>query len=405
MKHDARDVLECSLLSAASDGARFVAEIEARAGADPFRLSMQRALWGILRKHAATHESFDLTLIAADFLKVHPDGFPWLEDIWRSQWESSHVAYYADQLRAYNNGHEIKVLAEKLRDDTQPDVDEYITALDHLRAQRVDEVTTVTEAIEQAEHRESNPAKAHKTGLQWLDEQLNGGIRDGQLCVVGGRPGAGKSVMMAQIAAAMSKPDCPVLLVSLEMLAAELAQRYLRRSKNREYERQRLERTGLLFVDSTSNLTTITALAKLEKQRHGIRAVVVDYLQLVEVPVQRGQNREQQVATASRAMKRLALDLQVPVIVGSQLGRKTEGKTQPTLSDLRESGSIEQDADLVILLSNDADKPSETIVHLAKHRSGQCGQTTMRLEGARFRFVDDSRDQKTQAAIEAGEAF
>ena len=132
---------------------------------------------------------------------------------------------------------------------------------------------------------------------------------------------------------------------------------------------------------------------------------MVDYLQLVEVPVQRGQNREQQVATVSRAMKRLALDLQVPVIVGSQLGRKTEGKTQPTLSDLRESGSIEQDADLVILLSNDADKPTETLVQLAKHRSGQIGQTTMRLEGARFRFVDDSRDRREQEAADAAEGF
>lgn len=179
MKHDARYVLECSLLSAASDGARFVAEIEARAGAEPFRLSMQRTLWGILRRHATKYERFDITLIAQDFLPVHRDGMDWLEDIWRSQWESAHVAHYADQLRAYNNGHEIKVLAEKLRDDTSPDVDEYITALDHLRAQRVDEVTTVAEAIEQAEHRENNPAKAHKTGLQWLDEQLNGGIRDG----------------------------------------------------------------------------------------------------------------------------------------------------------------------------------------------------------------------------------
>jgi replicative DNA helicase len=201
--------------------------------------------------------------------------------------------------------------------------------------------------------------------------------------VIGGRPGAGKSVMMAQVAAGMSSADAPVLFFTLEMLAAELVGRYSARMSH-----EQLTATGLLFCDSTSGLASITALARLERRRRNVSAIVVDYLQLVEVAAQRGQSREQQVAQVSRTMKRLALDLEIPVIVGSQLGRRAEVKAEPTLSDLRESGAIEQDADIVCLLHYD-DDTRETRVDIAKQRNGQKAATQMVLDGAKFRFTHD----------------
>jgi len=119
--------------------------------------------------------------------------------------------------------------------------------------------------------------------------------------------------------------------------------------------------------------------------------IAIDYLQLAEVSAGRNENRERQIATISRRLKRLAMDLQKPVIVGSQLNRESTKRGKPTLADLRESGSIEQDADIVILLSKSDDGP-ETTIDIAKQRGGSQGEIIMRLDGPRFQFVPNGPD-------------
>ena len=141
------------------------------------------------------------------------------------------------------------------------------------------------------------------------------------------------------------------------------------------------------FVDSTSSLEAIVALCRMAHRRHGLGMIVVDYLQLVEVATQgKGENREVQVARASRRLKRLAMDLRIPLVIGSQLNRASVGN--PTLASLRESGAIEQDANVVLLISEpeEYDEPSKIIV--AKNRGGRLGDFGMKLIGREFRFEE-----------------
>ena len=115
--------------------------------------------------------------------------------------------------------------------------------------------------------------------------------------------------------------------------------------------------------------------------------------QLLEVPGSGRDGREREIARASRQMKRLAMDLQVPVILGSQLNRNAEKSGKPSLSDLRESGAIEQDADIVILLHRDSETGKGT-AEVAKHRGGRTGRIDLQLDGPRFQFVVQDKFQE-----------
>ena len=121
-------------------------------------------------------------------------------------------------------------------------------------------------------------------------------------------------------------------------------------------------------------------------------------MQLCEVAAGKGENRERQIATVSRRLKRLAMDLQKPIIVGSQLNRESTKRGKPSLADLRESGSIEQDADIVVLLSKSDDGP-DTTIDIAKQRGGQTGEFVMRLDGPRFQFVPDGPEDYWQGRL------
>jgi replicative DNA helicase len=269
--------------------------------------------------------------------------------------------------------------------DATPDVDEYISKLDELRARRQAELLSQADAIQRADEERRNPAAIHPTGLRPLDSLLGGGLRAGQLVVVGGRPGAGKSVLMLQMLLGSVSPAQAGLVVSLEMLAHELVERLRTR-----YSEQQLQALNLRYIDSTSNLGAITALVAVTARRMKLCGVAIDYLQLLEVSGGSREGREREIARASRQMKRLAMDLQLPVIVGSQLNRNAEKSGKPSLHDLRESGAIEQDADIVILLHKDVES-GKTSVEVAKHRRGKTGRLDLQLDGQRFQFVQDDK--------------
>jgi len=145
----------------------------------------------------------------------------------------------------------------------------------------------------------------------------------------------------------------------------------------------------MYFIDTTSDLDSIVSLTRSAVRRYGIRMIVFDYLQLAECHVAKGTNREQQISTISRRLKRLALDVQVPVIAGSQLNRDSLKRGKPTLADLRESGSIEQDSDIVLLLHPSEDG-TETQLIVAKNRAGSTGVVQLTLHGAEYRFEDSA---------------
>ena len=301
---------------------------------------------------------------------------------------SAHVRYYVQQLQAIHRRDNLKALSDRLRhraEDPTCEPAETIEAvlgeLEALRAGNVrqNELTSAADALESFDHRNEDPAMIVPTGLSELDRQLNGGMRGGQLIVPGGRPGTGKSALMSQILLSAAHSHRPGLMVSLEMTSGEIAGRGLR-----TIGRQRFAELPIHFSEC-SEFSKIVALIRLAKRRHGIQLAAVDYLQLIESPIGKNELRERQVANMSRGLKRLAMELQIPILLGSQLNRESEKRGRPSLADLRESGAIEQDADIVILISGDVETDERELI-VAKHRGGPCGIVRATFDRPRFAF-------------------
>lgn len=252
------------------------------------------------------------------------------------------------------------------------------------------------------------------TGYSDLDALTNG-LHGGQMIIIAGRPGMGKSTVAMDLARSCSiKHKLPAVVFSLEMSKTDLTMRLLSAEAEIKLSQMRsgsmtdrdwqkiVRRMGEisdapLFIDDSPNLTImeIRAKARRLKQRHGLRLIVVDYLQLM-TSGKRVESRQQEVSEFSRQMKLLAKELDVPVVALSQLNRGPEQRTdkRPMLSDLRESGSLEQDADVVILVHRpdawDSEDPraGEADLIVAKHRNGETRTIPVAHQLHYSRFTD-----------------
>ena len=381
MEMSRRDALESSLISAAMTGTNGTLFIRSALRGAIFEHPERRAIFEacMVMAEDGGPDMFDLTLLFTEAIKRYPAlSYNQFHDYGLATFEASHVSTYCRQIREIDQHQAIKVLAEKLHRDPEPDVDEYILALDEVRTEKLEDVITASQAVDlMMEHRE-NPAAIHPTGLITLDGYLNGGLQDGQVCVVGGRPGSGKTILMVQMALNAMRNGDAVLLVSLEMVAHEIMERV---GKTVSVEKMRT--LPLYIIDSTSNLQTIMAHARVTHKRRKIGLIVIDYLQLLEHSG-KARSREEFVAGASRAIKRLAQDLRVPIIIGSQLNRATSGV--PTLANLRESGAIEQDANIVVLIGEPEDPEGPSTIVLAKNRNGEKDMWQMQMNGSKYQF-------------------
>jgi replicative DNA helicase len=255
------------------------------------------------------------------------------------------------------------------------------------------------------------------TGFVDLD-RLTNGLHPGQMIIIAARPAVGKSTLGLDICRAASiKNGQTSAIFSLEMSRSEITMRllsaearvplhHMRTGKLTEEDWARLARRmgevaeAPLFIDDSPNLTMmeIRAKARRLKQRHNLKLIVVDYLQLMS-PHKRAESRQQEVSEMSRALKLLAKELEVPVIAISQLNRGAEQRTdkKPQIADLRESGSLEQDADMVILLyredivEKESPRAGEADFIVAKHRNGPTATITVAFQGHYSRFVDMAR--------------
>lgn len=238
-----------------------------------------------------------------------------------------------------------------------------------------------------------------------LNEAI-GGFRPGAVYVVAARPGVGKTVIAAQIAVALAEKGA-VAFSSLEMSAAELVQRFISeraqvpvgKIKNNdmtEYEygkiankREALDALNIAIDDRTNIAASdVRTFARGLARKHEVSGIVVDYLQLMSSNTKA--ERYAQVTEFSRQMKVMAKDLDVPVIVLSQLNRASESRPDgiPKISDLRESGAIEQDADVVMLLRREGEQPDEQlIIDVAKNRHGDTVEVVLDWQGYYSRAV------------------
>ncbi len=276
--------------------------------------------------------------------------------------------------------------------------------------------------IELEEQQESTGLSGVPSGFVSVDRITNG-WQNSDLIIMAARPSAGKTAFALNIArnAAVDR-HTPVAFFSLEMNCAQLAKRLLVTEtglsadkikgaiKLEDYEWEQLEyrikdlSAAPLYIDDTPSLPIMEFRTKAKNlaKNKGVGLIVVDYLQLMQAPENyKGGLREQEVAYISRTLKATAKELNIPIIALSQLSRSSVqrqgGSGKPMLSDLRESGSIEQDADMVIFIhrpdylglsDNPEDKGKAQII-IAKHRNGEVGEIDMIFKGDQVRFVEE----------------
>ncbi|OSZ78665.1 replicative DNA helicase [Chitinophagaceae bacterium IBVUCB1] len=255
-------------------------------------------------------------------------------------------------------------------------------------------------------------------------DKLTSGWQKTDLIILAARPAVGKTAFclnLAMNAAMHTGKPFPVAFFSLEMGAGQLVKRMLAAvtevrmdaiTKGRMEEHEFVQMTqrmnklaqAPIFLDDQAalNIFELRAKARRLKQKHNIQLIIIDYLQLMQGSVNNGGNREQEISKISRDLKALAKELEIPIIALSQLNRSVESRKEskvPQLSDLRESGAIEQDADMVMFLyrpeyygiNNDAmGQPieGETHVHIAKHRNGSTDTVKVRFIKEYQKFVD-----------------
>jgi len=268
-----------------------------------------------------------------------------------------------------------------------------------------DAMITVMSEIENLQEKQGQTAGL-SSGYPDLD-RLTGGFAPGQLVIIAGRPGMGKTAFALNLARQAAESRHKVALMSLEMTATELGMRWIsmvsgveltplkRGDKLKDHQFRKLAKAGgilssyQIYIDDSSDLGMSEVRSKLRRlamQIGGVDLLIIDYLQLMRMPP--GDNQSLRVANLTRNLKILAKDFQLPVLVLSQLSRESEKRTgskRPILSDLRDSGAIEQDADIVIFVHRDemlgktTDKSGRsleniTLIDVSKNRSGPTGK-------------------------------
>jgi replicative DNA helicase len=263
-------------------------------------------------------------------------------------------------------------------------------------------------------HENNSEVTGIPSGFKDLD-RMTSGFQDSDLVIIAARPSMGKTALALNMAQNIAVgEDIPIAIFSLEMAKSQLVQRMLcseaqvdshrlRTGKLKDRDWQRLsEAAGRLgeadiFIDDTPGLTAMEMRAKSRriKAEHGLGLIVIDYLQLMQSSAQT-ESRQQEVSQLSRSLKGLARELDVPVVSLSQLSRAVEQRNdkRPRLSDLRSSGSIEQDADVVAFIyrdeyyNPDTEKQGITEVILGKQRNGPVGTVELAFQKEYTRFVD-----------------
>ena len=354
-------------------------------------------------------------------------GAPFLHTLVASVPTAANATYYARIVkeagvlrRLIDVGTQIVQLGFETPQDTERAVDIAESLVYQVAQGRVTEdyhslrdvLTGTLEAIERL-HEDHREITGVPTGFPDLD-RLTSGLQPANLIIVAARPAVGKSTMGLDIARhAAVRAGVPTVVFSLEMSKTELVQRLmcaectvdmqrLRTGRMEESDWTRLTRSlgkladAPLFIDDSPGTTMMEIRAKCRrlKQRHGLGLVVVDYLQLMQ-PSKRFENRQQEVSEISRSLKLLAKELEVPVIAISQLSRQTEARSdrRPMLSDLRESGALEQDSDVVLFIYRDelydpeSARKGEADFILAKHRNGPTDTVTVTFQGQYSRFA------------------
>lgn len=402
--------------------------------ADDFYREAHRIVYNAIEELFSNHEAVDLVTLTEQLRKTNNldkvGGISFVTALANSVPTAANVVYHAkivkekaELRRLIDAATEIAAKAyadEDDVDDIMDDAEKKILAIaaNQMRGNFVPISEIIISAIDRVEQLYENQGglTGISTGFSDLD-QLTSGLQPSDLVLVAARPSMGKTAFTLNIATYAALHDSSVAFFSLEMSKEQLVQRMI--CSEGGIDSQRLRTGGLLdeewtqliatadrlstakiYIDDTPGITVMELRSKARrlKAEHGLDLVIIDYLQLMQGRSARsGDNRQQEISEISRSLKALARELGVPVVALSQLSRSVESRQvkKPMLSDLRESGSLEQDADIVMFLyredyyNQETENKNITEVIIAKHRNGPID--TVRLffhkEYTKFRSV------------------
>lgn len=396
-----------------------------------------------------SHSSIDVLTVSnrLEELKMleRAGGTSYLTELVNAVPSATHVVHYANIIRRKGTlrklisaANEINVLGFREEEDLELLLDQaeqrlFSVSQKYFRQNFVSINEILHETFERIDelHREKGKLRGVSTGFRDLDSLL-GGLQKSDLIILAARPSMGKTSLALDMARTLGvKHKVPVGLFSLEMSKDQLVDRLLASEanvslwkmrtgqlsddgENNDFERighamGRLSEAPIFIDDSAgANVMEIRTKARRLKAEHDLGLIIVDYLQLMESRGGNTDNRVQEVSEISRALKSLARELNVPVLAISQLSRKVEERRPqiPQLSDLRESGSIEQDADVVMFIyreemyrGNESSKPNIANIMIKKHRNGPTGDVELYFDHENVAFRDLDKTQRSPGDV------
>ena len=381
-----------------------------------FTSEQTRQIFAVLKQMRNDGEGIDVVTVSSKLPELSV--YLWESTSDTPAWQNA--AFYEQMIHDRNAraalvsvGHNLQVAGQSQDSDVDTALDRAADSIEQVTVGRLrEQVEFVADILlDSVEHLNSEPDFVPS---QWgsLNDFL-GGFRPGALYIVGARPAVGKSVVAVNMAFQLAGTGA-VSFHSLEMGKREIMNRLFasvcnvsmdrlenRKLSDNDWQRiaskqDELARPIAIADKSGQTLTDVRAFARQVGKKHKLAAIVVDYLQLMQ-DTERGRSRYESVTAISNGLKILARDLEVPVIALAQLNRAIEGRkdSAPGLSDLRDSGAIEQDADVVILLNREAtitdvgDEKTRMVLHIAKNRHGKTGHVALRFDGLFARVVEN----------------
>lgn len=303
----------------------------------------------------------------------------------------------------------IKVTPSNIKEQIRA-ITEELEVLQDKRSEKSKTLADITAEFKDSYFRERE-VKPLYLGFDKLDDLL-GGLEGGDMVVIGARPGVGKSALVTQITSALAKDGHRVGFYNLEMQNKQMYERFIvsesgigltrlkRATRFLGDEKERFDRANAVLSERSNIVITSTggksvSEIRSESKHMDYDIIIIDYLQLLKAESTYRGNRTAEVGEISRAIKNLAMELNIPIIALSQLNRASVGREdkEPTMSELREAGSIEQDASVIILLWNLDEKDStKKGCKVEKNRQGQNGKVVMRFNGDYMRFEETEED-------------
>lgn len=406
--------------------------------ADSFSLTEHRIIFSAILTLYERNSQIDLVLLRDELKKLKSleavGGVDYLVRVIESVPSATSAEYYAGIVKEKAMLRNLaRTCGEILNDacDEGGDVGEKLDTAE----QRIFEVTEkkiqgsavplkdlITQTFENIESRKGSHVTGLSTGFEELNYMLSG-LQKGEMIIIAGRPSMGKTSFALNVAEHIgADSDIPVAIFSLEMGKHQLVERFLcsrsgidaqlvRKGMLSTEQMGELTRVGgelfekPIFIDDSPGLTPLMIRAKCRrlKSQYDIQGIFIDYMQLMSLGG-RVESRQQEISTISRYLKALARELEIPVVVLSQLNRGAEGREghRPRMSDLRESGSIEQDADVIMLLHREDyyhrgemeyEDNNLAEVIIAKQRNGPTGTVELVFDGRLTRFKPKSHVQ------------